>query len=251
MQGIDVVMLTKNSEHLLGKCLASVYKNVPVNNLIVVDGFSTDRTLKIVNRVKEEYGNVTVLSVDGSRARAREKGISKVSTDWFMFVDSDVVLSNDWFRKAQKNIRNDTGAVWGINIDLIPNVRDKRFLRVQSLIARQCFGLRGGTHDTLIRRESVEGISIPEQLHTYEDAYILSWIKKKGYKIEVGDDICCFHYKPPGNLNLENMVSQSTLEIRCGLLYSHNFVYMLYYPVFMFYWFLQLSLEGARRLLPL
>jgi len=49
MDPIDVVMLTKNSEHLLNKCVISIYENVPVKRLIVVDGFSTDNTLKIIN----------------------------------------------------------------------------------------------------------------------------------------------------------------------------------------------------------
>ena len=110
MQPIDVVVLTKNSEHLLHKCLASIYENVPVKNLVVVDGFSTDRTLKIINEISEANGNVEVLKVDGSRARAREKGIRRVSTDWFMFVDSDVILGRDWFRKAEKNVKSDVGA---------------------------------------------------------------------------------------------------------------------------------------------
>jgi glycosyltransferase involved in cell wall biosynthesis len=250
MQAIDVVVLTKNSEHLLDKCLASIYANVPVKNLIVVDGFSTDGTLKIVNEINEEHGNITVLNENGSRAKAREKGLRQVRTEWFMFVDSDVILSRDWFRKAEKNIRTDVGAVWGVNIDVIPNVKDKRFLKLQSLIARQCFNLRGGMHDTLIRREAVEGIKIPEQLHVYEDAYIMNWIKEKGYKVVIGDDIYCLHFKPPGNWNLENGVSQAILEVKCGLVYSHIYEYVIYYPIFMFHWFLQLSLQGVRRLLP-
>ncbi len=249
MQAIDVVVLTKNSEHLLDKCLASIYENVPVKNLIVVDGFSTDGTLKIVNKINEEHGNITVLNENGSRAKAREKGLRQVRTEWFMFVDSDVILSRDWFRKAEKNIKTDVGAIWGMNIDVIPNVKDKRFLKLQSLIARQCFNLRGGMHDTLIRREAVEGIKIPEQLHTYEDAYIMNWIKEKGYKAVIGDDIYCLHFKPPGNWNLKNGISQAIVEFRCGLVYSHLYEYMLYYPFFLFYWYLQLSLQGVRRFL--
>jgi glycosyltransferase involved in cell wall biosynthesis len=249
MQAIDVVVLTKNSEHLLDKCLASIYANVPVKNLIVVDGFSTDGTLKIVNKINEEHGNITVLNENGSRAKAREKGLRQVRTEWFMFVDSDVILSRDWFRKAEKNIKTDVGAIWGMNIDVIPNVKDKRFLKLQSLIARQCFNLRGGMHDTLIRRAAVEGIKIPEQLHTYEDAYIMNWIKEKGYKAVIGDDIYCLHFKPPGNWNLKNGISQAIVEFRCGLVYSHLYEYMLYYPFFLFYWYLQLSLQGVRRFL--
>jgi glycosyltransferase involved in cell wall biosynthesis len=249
MQAIDVVVLTKNSEHLLDKCLASIYANVPVKNLIVVDGFSTDGTLKIVNKINEEHGNITVLNVNGSRAKAREKGARQVRTEWFMFVDSDVILSRDWFRKAEKIIRTDVGAVWGVNIDVIPNMKDKRFLKLQSLIARQCFNLRGGMHDTLIRREAVEGMKIPEQLHAYEDAYIINWIKEKGYKTVIGDGIYCLHFKPPGDWNLKNGISQAIFEVRCGLVYSHLYGYAVYYPFFLFYWYLQLSLQGVRRFL--
>jgi glycosyltransferase involved in cell wall biosynthesis len=249
MQPIDVVVLTKNSEHLLDKCLASLYKNVPVNNLIIVDGFSTDRTLKIIDETNKMHGDVKILKVNGSRATAREKGIQQVRTEWFMFVDSDVILGRDWFQKAKKNVKDNVGAVWGVNIDVVPNVKNKRILKLQSLIARQCFGLRGGMHDTLIRRDAVEGIKIPEQLHAYEDAYIIKWIKKKGYKTVVGDDVYCLHFKPPGNWNLQNGVSQAIVEFRCGLVYSHMYEYMFLYPVFMFQWFIQLSLQGAKGLL--
>src|SRR3990170_1916525 len=250
MQAVDVVVLTKNSEHLLGRCLASIYENVPVKNLIVVDGYSTARTLKIVNKGNEEHGNVLVLRMNGTRAKAREAAIRLVSTDWFMFVDSDVILSRDWFKKVQRNVNEDVGAIWGLNIDVIPNVtRDKRFVKLQSLIARQCFSLRGGMHDTLIRREAVRGIRIPETLHTYEDAFIVKWIEEKGYKTMVGDGVYCLHYKPPDTWSLGNGVSEAILELKCGLVYSHNYEYVAFYPFFFFYWFLQLSLQGLRGFL--
>ncbi len=250
MQAIDVVMLTKNSEHLLGRCIASVYANVPVNNLIIVDGFSTDRTLKIADEFNEKHGNVTVLNVNGSRARAREKGIARVETEWFMFADSDIILSKNWFKKAKEDIQSDVGAVWGVNIDVIPNMKDKRILKLQTLVAKECFALRGGTHDALIRRDLVADIRIPEQLHTYEDAFIMNWIKDKGYKTVVGKEIYCLHYKPPENWSLTNAVSGAILELRCGLVYSQNFAYVVYYPFFMFHWFLQIMLQNIRKLLP-
>lgn len=245
-QPIDVVILTKNSEHLLGKCLVSIYENLPVNSLIVVDGFSTDRTLDIINDFNKMYDNVTVLKVNGSRAKARETGIQWVRTEWFMFVDSDVIVSRDWFKKAEKNVASDVGAVWGVNVDVIPNLRDKRILKLQNLIARQCFSLRGGMHDTLIRREAVDGIRIPEQLHAYEDAFIINWIKAKGYKVVIGDDIYCLHFKPPTNWSLRNGISQAIVEFRCGLVYSRLYEYIFYYPFFMFHWFLQLSFQGVK-----
>jgi glycosyltransferase involved in cell wall biosynthesis len=42
---IDVVLLTKDSERKLRDCLASIYQNIPVASLLVVDGYSKDKTL--------------------------------------------------------------------------------------------------------------------------------------------------------------------------------------------------------------
>lgn len=250
MQPIDVVMLTKNSEYLLERCVESIYRNVPVNNLIVIDGFSTDRTLGIVDEIQKRHQNVKVFKVKGSRARARKEGIVHVATEWFLFVDSDVVLSKDWYQNACKNIKSDVGAVWGVNIDVIPRLCDRRFVQMQQLIAHQCFALRGGTHDTLIRSDLVRDIEIPDELHTYEDAFIINWIKKKGFKAVVGDGISCLHFKPPENWNPKNAMLGAVQEVKCGLVYSHNFFYMAYYPMFMFYWVTQIALQRVRGFMP-
>ena len=99
---IDVVLITKNSERLLRECLKSIYNNIPVKELIIVDGYSKDRTIKILKEFKDKYNNVKILFDNGNRATARQKGINNVTADWFMFVDSDVVLCSDWYKKAQK-----------------------------------------------------------------------------------------------------------------------------------------------------
>jgi cellulose synthase/poly-beta-1,6-N-acetylglucosamine synthase-like glycosyltransferase len=196
--------------------------------------------LKIIEKFNRKYRNVKIITEEGSRAKAREIGIKQVETDWFMFVDSDVILCKDWFKKAEKYVDNDVGAIWGLNIDIIPNVKNKLFLESLAFIARECFNLRGGMHDTLIRRELVKNIQIPEQLHAYEDAYIVNWIKKKNWRVIAGDDIYCLHLRPQKDWNLKESVSLAVLELKCGLVYSHIFKYAFYYPFFIFYWFLQL-----------
>lgn len=248
MESIDVVMLTKNSEHLLNKCIKSIYGNVPVKRLIVVDGFSTDNTLKIINEFNKKYGNVKIITEKGSRAKARERGIREVKTEWFMFADSDVILCKEWFKKAEKYMDKSAGAVWGLNVDVIPNVKNKLFLKSLALVARECFNLRGGMHDTLIRHKLVKDIKIPERLHAYEDAYIINWIKKKGYKVIIGDDIYCLHFRPSEDWNLRESISLAALEIKCGLIYSHIFRYAFYYPFFAFYWFLQFFNKNFKKL---
>src|SRR3989304_3450578 len=86
MDSVDVVLLTKNSEKVLEKCLTSVYENVPVNQLIVIDGYSTDKTIDILSSFNRKYQNVKITHDKGTRATAREKGIQQVKTDWYMFI---------------------------------------------------------------------------------------------------------------------------------------------------------------------
>lgn len=113
---VDVVMLTKDSEAVPRECLRSVYENVPVKSLIVVDGFSKDNTLRILDSYNRRYGNIRVVSEHGSRVKPRQRGLEEVSTEWFMFVDSDVILCKDWFEKASRYVGKDVGAIWGVDI---------------------------------------------------------------------------------------------------------------------------------------
>jgi glycosyltransferase involved in cell wall biosynthesis len=190
---IDVAILTKNSQRLLRRCIASVYKNVPVNTLIVIDGYSTDGTLKIIKEFQEKHGNVLLVQDRGTRGRARQMAIGIVETDWFMFVDSDAVLSRNWFAKAKKSIRDDVGAIWGMEIWSI--LRKSKILKLFERVTLKIFEKRGGLHDFLVRRKAITGIEVPSDLHTYEDAYIKSWIGAQGYKVIAVYEPYCIHYR--------------------------------------------------------
>ncbi|MGA2385231.1 MAG: glycosyltransferase family 2 protein [Candidatus Bathyarchaeia archaeon] len=190
---VDVAILTKNSAVKLRECINSVYLNVPVKNLIVVDGFSTDATPAIVEEFRRQRGNVIFIQQGGTRASARQTAIKLVKGDWFMFVDSDVILSRNWFAEAEKQVRDDVGAIWGIEIWSVLQGND--ILPLFERVTLKIFERRGGTHDMLIRRKTVEDIKIPYQLHTYEDAYIKSWIEKKDFKVLGVYEPHCIHFR--------------------------------------------------------
>jgi glycosyltransferase involved in cell wall biosynthesis len=226
MEAIDVAIITMNSERMLRECINSVYKNVPVKNLIIVDGFSTDATMSIVEEYQEKYGNVKFVQEKGTRATARQTAIQLVKTDWFLFVDSDVILSKNWFAEAQKLIKDDVGAIWGIEIWSV--LKGTKILRLFERVTIKIFEQRGGTHDMLIRRKAVEDIKIPYQLHTYEDGYIKSWIEKKGYKVLGVYEPYCIHFRPETvwtvDKHIELMVSDLKYAIhRPVLLLSYGF----------------------------
>lgn len=213
---VDVAVLTKNSAQTIERCLNSVYKNVPVNRVIVVDGYSTDNTMEILRRFQEEHGNIILIRDEGTRGDARQRAIEEVDTEWFMFVDSDAILCDKWFDKAKKFMKKDVGAVWGIEI--WPVIKNPRLLRLFKRITMRNFQTRGGTHDLLTRHEAVEDIQIPRNLHAFEDAYIKEWITKKGYKVISTYQPYCIHLRPPHVWSAKAGVTTAADEIRCGLL---------------------------------
>lgn len=243
---VDVVIITKNSERMLSKCLESVYKNVPVNHLIVVDGHSTDNTLKIVRRFQKKHGNVLVIHDKGTRATARQKGIDHVETEWFMFVDSDTVLCKDWFKRAEKHLGDNVGAVWGIEV--WSTIRNPLMLKIFLLVTRKIFDLRGGTHDTLIRTDLVKDIEIPKILHVFEDAYIKDWITQKGYKTVACYIPYCVHFRRASVWTVRGSLNIIADAIRVGrltLLFKLTFAYG-FYTAYSLYQFLAISLKGKK-----
>jgi glycosyltransferase involved in cell wall biosynthesis len=190
---IDVALLTMNSDRMLRECINSIYENIPVNNLIVIDGFSTDSTPTIIDEYQRKYGNVIFVQEKGTRGSARQTAIQRVKTDWFVFVDSDVILSKNWFEQAQKLVHEDVGAIWGIEIWSV--LRGWKILGLFERVTLKIFKTRGGTHDTLIRKSTVGDIKIPFSLHTYEDGFIKDWIEKKGYKVLGVYEPYCVHFR--------------------------------------------------------
>ncbi|MCL2690826.1 MAG: glycosyltransferase family 2 protein [Candidatus Bathyarchaeota archaeon] len=235
VDSIDVVLLTKNSEHILTKCLNALYQNVPVHRLIVIDGYSTDNTLNIIKDYNKKHHNITIIFDNGTRASARQKGIVAVQTEWFLFIDSDVVLCNNWFQKATKNITPNVGAVWGIEV--WSTLKNPKMLKLFLIVTHKISEIRGGTHDTLIRTSTVKDIQIPNELHVFEDAYIKNHITQKGYNFVSCYDPFCIHFRPSSVWTFKGSLSLVVESLRLGslrliskllLAYSFYTVYSIY-----------------------
>lgn len=177
---IDIIMCTKNSESILSECLNSIFEEIPVCHLIILDGFSTDKTLDIINGYKDKF-NIKIIQTKSALGKSREIGIKNVDSEWFAFIDSDVILRHGWFREVNDFILDSkVGAVESNFIHHYPADIPK-FPAFNNVVNQRRVDTRGYTIATLIKTRSVEDIVIPPDLMIYEDEFIKKWVEKKGY----------------------------------------------------------------------
>jgi len=196
---IDIVMITKNSitqfedPSLFNKVLNSIFQQVPVHKLIVVDGYSTDDTIRIVRK----YTPYIIQDARG-RGKAREIGIRQVETEWFAFIDSDVILCPNWFNEIRQSIDPKAGAIHGL---VLPHRYSVNFCRSMAFLRREKLeqylyrqqSKAAMTMALLVRTELVRDISIPSDLHVREDKYIRDWIERRGYDYIVSSSAKCWN----------------------------------------------------------
>jgi len=193
----DVVVLTKNCANpIFEKCLSRVKQEISVNRLIVVDAYSADHNLNIV---KQFFPDATILFDKDTRATARQKGIEAVETEWFVFIDSDVVLQHGWFKKVTSLIEPNVGLVIGREVPIyekeIKQLKDALIKLKRKVHFRgSVFPFRAFMGDTLILTKAVKGIRIPSILHVYEDNYIQRFIESRGYKWKITEKPVALHY---------------------------------------------------------
>ena len=141
--------------------------------------------------------NILISSKKG-RARARTDLMRMVSTEWFLFLDDDIVLNNKWWKKISKHMNNDrVGAVCGFGL---PDSLVLIILR-HLLLLRGFKYQRGFTSNTLIRKKAIEGITLKRE-DRFEDLELQEKIRANGYEWK----FClayCRHTKKSGKVFVE------------------------------------------------
>lgn len=87
MDRISVVVITYNEEKKLNRCLDPVYW---ADELIIVDSYSTDRTMEIAR----EYTELVFQNPWPGFAAQRTFGMNHATGDWILFLDADEYVSD-------------------------------------------------------------------------------------------------------------------------------------------------------------
>lgn len=99
---LSLVMITKNCEEVISEALKST-KGLP-DEIIVVDDYSTDKTVEIVKKYKAKI----FYKKEDDFGKKRKYAVSKAKGDWILFLDTDERLSTELKKEIKKAINSNS-----------------------------------------------------------------------------------------------------------------------------------------------
>lgn len=187
VEDVTIVIPTWNSMPELKETLESIQYAFPGNpEIIVVDRDSTDDT----QICAKKYGCIVLRDVK-SLGSARLKGVRYAKTDWICFIDSDIVLPENWFSDFMEGLYyvqathlENFGMAFGITIDTQDKMQrmqmTKLLQNLNPVIINK--GERAWTNNTFILKELVVDAPITN-VNAWEDWLIAQNVMKHGYGV--------------------------------------------------------------------
>ncbi len=110
MSNLSVVILTRNEEKNILDCIESVRF---ASEIVVVDDYSTDRTIDVLNGLGDARIKVFRRNLEGDFAGQRNFGLSKAKGEWVLFLDADERITKQLADEILSTIKNHQSIING------------------------------------------------------------------------------------------------------------------------------------------
>lgn len=185
-EAVDVVIATKG-EWTLPYCVKSVREAMKINQLIIV----------APTKVVENVANLATIVIpfdERNVGKARAEGLKFVETPKYASIDSDVLVTREWFNWCTKTIRTDGVAAcqgYAKPVGKYYPVIQEKWIRNEGGMYGKGFCDLG---NTMLNTEIIQNIGIP-LLAVGEDWALRLKLERAGYKWVSNIDLACQHLK--------------------------------------------------------
>jgi len=178
---------TKNNEATIGNCLQSIVnQNYPNLEIIIVDGYSSDKTPSIVKKFTNKIFYET-----GKLGAARQKSIDYSNGPIIALFDSDIVIPHkNWLINAVKffNYSNKVSTVWPMNIAPPESpLMTRLYFNLWRVIIENRLktgkGFLGGGNSLFLKKSLDDIGEINKNIHWGEDFDLAKKLNEKGFLV--------------------------------------------------------------------
>lgn len=168
-QRISLFIITHNEEANIAKCILSARELV--NEIVVVDSFSTDKTVQIC---RELGANIYTRKFEGY-TKKKNFALSKVSSPWALSLDADETLTPELVEEIRQAVQDETVAGYKLpraNFFLGKRMKYSGIAKeyLLRLVRTEKAEFRGGlVHETLCVQGKVKKLKKTFNHHSYTD----------------------------------------------------------------------------------
>jgi len=215
MEKISVVVLTRNNENLITRCINSILmQTYPNYEIIVVDSSSTDNTVNILKQYNnpKELIRIKCLKTNVPIGKARQIGCEMSNGEIIAYIDSDVELPyENWLENMAepllKGYNSPTGTFFPkehiAGVQTLAKCKPSdpitlkyihsRFEYKKSVIDIDNYEIVGTSH-LLLRKNLIEKVGGFHPEYSDEDVRLTKAMMQFGYKFIYLKEQKCYHY---------------------------------------------------------
>jgi glycosyltransferase involved in cell wall biosynthesis len=204
---ISVLVLAKNEEHNVRKCLDAVYSQQVSSDfeVIFIDSGSSDKTVEIAKQYPIQFHQIPAEEFHHSRTRNLAASLSHGKYLVYLAADAFPATAN-WMQALMNNFEDDrVMAVYGRHLPKVGSSMERQHALsslygpdriVKNLRTRNGLGYRYyhfSTVNAAIRREAWEATRFPDDLRFGEDTSIAKRMLDREWEIVYEPDAAVYH----------------------------------------------------------
>ena len=227
---ISVIIPSYNSENHIERCITSVLNQTNKNfEIIIVDNYSDDKTLEIINNLKSNKIRIFNINNKGNISVSRNLGIKMAYGNWIAFLDSDDFWSNDKIEVMEKKFSNYDFLAHKMKIVNQKNkekkyfslfLNNKKFKLVENLVLK---GNRIFNSSVIVKKKLLKEINYISELEPNYTNDLHTWIR-----LSLINEKFYYENKELGtylshNQSYSHNSKQSKNYIKCVLKFKKNY----------------------------